>query len=134
MSTESTTDIARVGSGPWLGVRCPNCDRLTTGGLFGHSNEPKDWQEAKWIVTHCGCYHEPRGGERFTADRDSAWEQSGAVMAEADKLEELVQLKLENPGMTREAALEWALEMRRLYSPNGADQRRGHLGADTQRG
>lgn len=39
-------------------------------------------------------------------------------MVEADKLEELIQLKLENPGMTREAALEWALEMRRLYAPN----------------
>ena len=52
-------------------VRCPNCERLTTGGLFGHCNQPKDWQEQKWIVTHCGCYHEPRGGERYTADRDA---------------------------------------------------------------
>lgn len=48
----------------------------------------------------------------------SAWARTGVVMAEADKLEELIQLKLQNPGMTREAALEWALEMRRLYSPN----------------
>jgi hypothetical protein len=45
----------------------------------------------------------------------SAWVQSGKVMAEADQLEELIQLKMENPGITREAAMEWALEMRRLY-------------------
>ena len=51
----------------------------------------------------------------------SAWDDSGKVMAEADTLEELIQLKLENPGMTRAAALEWALEMRRMYQPNDKD-------------
>ncbi len=34
-------------------------------------NQPTDWQEQKWIVTHCGCYHEPKGGERYTAERDA---------------------------------------------------------------
>lgn len=41
-------------------------------------------------------------------------------MREADVLEELIQLKLENPGTTREQALAWALEMRALYSPKSA--------------
>jgi hypothetical protein len=49
---------------------CPNCDRPTSGGLFGHMNDPKNWWEQKWVVTHCGCYHEPKGGERYTAERD----------------------------------------------------------------
>jgi len=49
--------------------------------------------------------------------RDGAWVQSGRVMARAAVLEELIQLKLENREMTREAALEWALELRRLYEP-----------------
>lgn len=51
-------------------IECPNCGRLTTGGLFGHSNEPKHEHELAWTVTHCGCYHEPRGGERYTAAKD----------------------------------------------------------------
>ncbi len=44
---------------------------MTTGGLFGHNNEPRDFHEQAWTVTHCGCYHEPRGGERFTAEQDA---------------------------------------------------------------
>jgi len=72
-TSPSTQDGAThgVGSGDLLGVQCPNCNRWTTGGLFGHMNDPNDWQEAKWIVTHCGCYHEPKGGERYTAERDA---------------------------------------------------------------
>ena len=48
----------------------------------------------------------------------SAWTESGDVMREADLLEELIQLRLERPGETREAALQWALDMRRRYTPN----------------
>lgn len=45
----------------------------------------------------------------------SAWEESGIVMAEAELLEQLIQLKLENPNTTREDALKWALEIRKIY-------------------
>ena len=38
-------------------------------------------------------------------------------MAEADKLEELIQLRLERPGETQEHALQWALDMRQRYTP-----------------
>lgn len=38
-------------------------------------------------------------------------------MAEAEVLEQLIQLKLENPNTTRESALKWALEMREIYQP-----------------
>jgi hypothetical protein len=48
---------------------------------------------------------------------ETPWQQSGRVMADADVLEELIQLKLENPSTTREQALAWALEMKALYSP-----------------
>ncbi len=54
-------------------VQCPNCNRFTTGGLFGHMNNPVADGEQAWVVTHCGCYHEPHGGERFTAERDAIW-------------------------------------------------------------
>lgn len=57
----------------------------------------------------------------FDAAHGSAWREACAVVDEADKLEELIQLKLENPGMTRKASLEWAIEMRRMYSPNAKD-------------
>ncbi len=55
--------------------------------------------------------------DRLAPTPCSIWAANGAVMAEADQLEELIQLKLENPGMTREAALEWAMEMKRIYKP-----------------
>lgn len=75
------------------------------------------------IIGHCECgaakmhgaYECPCCGKSF------ALEQSGVVMAEADKLEELIQLKLENPGVSRAQALEWAMEMRQRYTPNKVD-------------
>ena len=61
-------------------------------------------------------------GERFSRKfsmsvKFSAWEDSGIIMAEAEVLEQLIQLKLENPNTTRESALKWALEMREIYQP-----------------
>jgi hypothetical protein len=47
----------------------------------------------------------------------TAWQQSGDVMREVDLLEELIQLRLERPGETRESALQWAMDMRRVYAP-----------------
>ena len=64
-------------------VQCPNCNRWTDGGLFGHSNEPKHWSELRWTVTHCGCYHEPKGGERFTAERDLRESAVNNLLAES---------------------------------------------------
>jgi len=49
--------------------------------------------------------------------KDTPWEESGRVMVEADELEELIKLHMENLGMTREKALAWALEMREVYRP-----------------
>lgn len=49
---------------PWAQT-CPNCDRPAPGGLFGHNVGECG------SITHCGCYHSPRGGERHTADRDA---------------------------------------------------------------
>ena len=48
----------------------------------------------------------------------SAWQQVNAVFAEADKLEELIQIRLEAPGETRAGAMAWAKEMYQRYSPN----------------
>jgi hypothetical protein len=48
---------------------------------------------------------------------DTPWNQSGRVIAEADTLEELIRLRMERPGVTREQALEWALAMRAIYGP-----------------
>ena len=46
------------------------------------------------------------------------WQESGRVTREAELIEELIQVKLENPGTTREQALAWALQMKALYSPH----------------
>jgi hypothetical protein len=46
----------------------------------------------------------------FAAPSGSAWAKINAIFKEADILEELIQLRMERPGETRDSALEWAKE------------------------
>lgn len=68
---------------------------------------------------------------KLTPAHGSAWTQSGGVMCEAELLEELIQLRLERPGETREAALQWALDMRRHYTPNTDSQTSSRISKPT---
>ncbi len=60
-----------VGSGPLVRQWCPNCGR-PADRLYSHTLPPESDDHLLLTTTHCGCYHEPRGGERFTADEDYA--------------------------------------------------------------
>lgn len=51
------------------------------------------------------------------------WERINAIFAEADILEELIQLRLEKPGETRESAKEWAKEQVNRCRSNGEEKR-----------
>lgn len=58
-------------------------------------------------------------GSELAPARGSAWQQVNAIFAEADKIEELVKLRMERPGETRETAHQWAMEQYRRYAtPN----------------
>ena len=48
----------------------------------------------------------------------NSWEKACQVIENADKIEELIQLRLERPEETRESALKWALEMFERYKEN----------------
>lgn len=45
---------------------------------------------------------------------ETPWQAADRVVREADRLEELIQLKMES-GTNREDAMAWALEMRERY-------------------
>ena len=107
MTTTNSTDTSAtaqraVTSGPLVRRVCETCDN------WSRDRMRCDYEPEEPCPPDCSC-------DGWTAVEPDT---PAAVMAEADKLEELIQLRLENPGMTREAALEWAMEMRRLYSPN----------------
>jgi hypothetical protein len=116
---------------------CGYCSELLTRDnwmyLGGHADtfyHQSCWDQVSKRATELGCFLNwgpvfrgwkptppsqlPKADEKPS---ETAWEKAVKVLAEADKLEELIQLKLETPGVTREAALEWALEMRRMYAP-----------------
>ena len=88
---------------------------VSSGEYFWGGTSDKRLRE-HLMVTPIDCPSAPLPPE-VTPEQGKAWKESGAVMAEADKLEELIQLKMERPGVCREEALKWALEMRAVYTP-----------------
>lgn len=60
---------ARVGSGGQVRRWCPNCGR-PADHLYSHTLPPESDNHLTISTSHCGCYHEPRGGEKYTADED----------------------------------------------------------------
>ncbi len=57
-------------------------------------------------------------GQSFGPAPGSAWEKINAIFKEADILEEMIQLRMERPGETRDSALEWAKEQVKRHGPN----------------